>query len=98
MKAMFVLLLSCLTGKGCSQHNTGTEKVQQTTYENIGGRCEGCEAIYESPVSFEKLSWADTLPDFNEPGPKLEISGTVYQKDGKIPAAGVVLYVYHTDQ
>lgn len=64
----------------------------------VGGGCEGCEAIFESPSPFEKLSWIDTLPDFNENGPKLEISGVIYKKDGKTPAPGVVLYVYHTDQ
>nr|WP_240699385.1 hypothetical protein [Spirosoma sordidisoli] len=28
----------------------------------------------------------------------LSINGTVYKADGKTPAPGVVLYVYHTDQ
>jgi protocatechuate 3,4-dioxygenase beta subunit len=64
----------------------------------VGGSCEGCEAIYETETSFDKLSYTDTLPDFNEPGPKIEISGTIYQADGKTPAPGVILYVYHTDQ
>src|SRR5262249_1842987 len=27
----------------------------------------------------------------------MEISGTIYQIDGKTPAANVILYVYHTD-
>jgi protocatechuate 3,4-dioxygenase beta subunit len=44
------------------------------------------------------LSWIDTLPDFNKAGPKLEVSGTVYKKDGKTPAPGVIVYAYHTDQ
>ena len=64
----------------------------------VGGGCEGCEAIYESPVAFENLTWIDTLPDYFEAGPKLMISGIVYKADGKTPAANVVLYVYHTDQ
>ena len=64
----------------------------------VGGRCEGCEAIYESPVLFEQLNEVDTLPDFNEAGPKIEISGVIYNRDGKTPAKGVVLYIYHTDQ
>ena len=63
-----------------------------------GGSCEGCEAIYESPVSFEQLNEVDTLPDFNEVGPTIEISGVIYHRDGKTPAKDVVLYVYHTDQ
>lgn len=64
----------------------------------VGGGCEGCEAVFESPVPFEKLGWIDTLPDFKEAGPKLEISGVVYRQDGTTPAPGVVLYIYHTDQ
>ncbi len=64
----------------------------------VGGGCEGCEAIFESPVAFAQLNEVDTLMDFNQPGPKLVVSGTIYQKDGKTPAPGVVMYFYHTDQ
>src|SRR5688572_27130373 len=70
----------------------------QAITKAIGGPCEGCEAIYESPVPFEKLNEVDTLPIFSEQGPKLAVSGTVYKSDGKTPAPGVVLYVYQTDQ
>lgn len=30
-------------------------------------------------------------------GEPMEVSGTVYKQDGRNPAAGVVLFVYHTD-
>lgn len=63
-----------------------------------GGPCEGCEAIYESAVPFEKLEPMVWLPDWNLPGRKLAVSGTVYKADGKTPAEGVIIYVYHTDQ
>jgi protocatechuate 3,4-dioxygenase beta subunit len=54
--------------------------------------------VYECPVPFDKLNNVDTLPDFNGVGsPKIEISGTIFHKDGKTPATDVVLYVYHTD-
>ena len=66
--------------------------------KHVGGPCEGCEAIFESPIPFDQLKPIDTLPDFNEAGPKMEISGRVYQRDGKTPAKDVVIYVYHTDQ
>jgi protocatechuate 3,4-dioxygenase, beta subunit len=93
MRTLFLLLgcLSCLFG--CGQ-KTNKQVVQKEI--KVGGRCEGCEAIYESP--FETLNETDTLPDFNEPGPKIEISGIIFQKDGKTPAPGIILYVYHTDQ
>jgi protocatechuate 3,4-dioxygenase beta subunit len=44
------------------------------------------------------LTWIDTLPGFNEAGPKLEITGTIFKRDGKTPASDVILYIYHTDQ
>jgi protocatechuate 3,4-dioxygenase beta subunit len=64
--------------------------------QQVGGPCEGCEAVFE--FGSKKLSWIDTLPDFKESGPKLEISGTIYQADRKTPAKDVILYIYHTDQ
>lgn len=71
---------------------------QKLTSKKIGGPCEGCEAIYESPVKFEQLSSSTILPNYNEAGTKIEISGIVYHRDGKTPAKDVVIYVYHTDQ
>jgi protocatechuate 3,4-dioxygenase, beta subunit len=64
--------------------------------QRVGGNCEGCEAVLE--FGSKKLTSVDTLPDFKEPGPKLEISGTIYRADGKTPAKDVILYIYHTDQ
>lgn len=67
--------------------------------KKVGGPCEGCEAIYESPVPFGKLKSVVLLPDATWEGKKpLGINGTVYKADGKTPAAGVVLYLYHTDE
>lgn len=62
----------------------------------IGGPCEGCEAVFE--YGDMKLSSTDTLPDYGEWEPKLKISGTIYESDGKTPAEGVILYVHHTDE
>lgn len=64
----------------------------------VGDGCEGCEAVYESPVPFEELSHIDTLPDFDAAAVKLEISGMIFQPDGTTPAPGIVMYIYHTDQ
>lgn len=61
----------------------------------IGG-CEGCEAIFE--YGNAKLKSVDTLPDFNDNGQKIKISGIVYKLGGKKPAPNVILYVYHTNQ
>ena len=79
----------------CAQ---GANKPEKTTGPHIGGRCEGCEAIYESPVAFDKLSNMAWLPDFKEKGQKLAVNGVVYKADGKTPAPNVIIYIYHTDQ
>lgn len=67
--------------------------------KKVGGPCEGCEAIYESPVSFERLKAVDNLPDatWKEKKP-LGINGIVYKADGKTPAPNVIIYLYHTDE
>ncbi|MDQ3012978.1 MAG: intradiol ring-cleavage dioxygenase [Acidobacteriota bacterium] len=61
----------------------------------VGGGCDGCDLIYEGMP--KSLNWETTIPDAKEPGEPMEISGTIYQVDGKTPAAGVILYVYQTD-
>jgi protocatechuate 3,4-dioxygenase beta subunit len=60
----------------------------------VGGPCEGCEALYE--VGELPLHPIDTLPGFGEYEPKLRLEGTVFEKDGRTPAAGIILYVYQT--
>lgn len=62
----------------------------------VGGPCEGCSAVHE--YGSKKLSWFDTLPDYHDTGPKMEVSGTIYKRDGKTPVQNVILYIYHTDQ
>jgi protocatechuate 3,4-dioxygenase beta subunit len=84
-----IALLLIVSFPGCSQHQSKDQKI-------VGDGCEGCEAIYE--YGNKQLSNTDTLPDYFDAGPKLEISGTIYQRDGKTPARDVILYIYHTDQ
>ena len=76
----------------------GQQKENPPPTKKIGGGCEGCEAIMDCPVPFDKLNDTDTLPDFNEHGPKMLIRGVIYKSDGKTPAGDVVMYIYHTDQ
>jgi len=90
------LLFACILAvvQGCAQ-----QTIKPSMHDKVvGGPCEGCEAVFECPVSFDKLDAVDTLPDFNDPGPRLVVSGRVLQKDGKTPAPNTVLYFYHTDQ
>lgn len=101
MRIINIILSLCVTVLiGCSQNKTQVNSKNQSSLidKKVGGTCEGCEAIYESAIPFDQLNSIDTLPDFNEDGPKIEISGTIFQSDGKTPAAGTIIYLYHTDQ
>lgn len=94
MKKVFMPVMLAMQLLSC----TGGNSQESSTQIKVGGRCEGCEAIYETPVPFEQLQHTDTLPGFNEASEKLVISGIVYQKDGGTPAKNVVIYFYHTDE
>lgn len=58
-------------------------------------RCEGCEAIHEH--TFDNLTSSTTISSPGEPGEPFVLSGRVFKPDGKTPAAGVVVYAYHTN-
>ncbi len=60
----------------------------------VGGGCDGCDGIFV--LMPERLSAETTIAPSGEPGEPLEVSGTIFKTDGKTPAEGVVLYVYHT--
>lgn len=103
MKNLLFLLaaISLAPLHGCAQ-NASQKKA---TDLQASGDCEGCEAIYESPVPFDKLDNMVWLPDWKEkekdpeqPGTKLAVNGIVYQIDGKTPARDIIIYIYHTDQ
>ncbi|WP_456458343.1 dioxygenase family protein [Reichenbachiella sp.] len=66
------------------------------TEKIVGGSCEGCEAVFE--FGKKKLLAIDTLPDFEKTEPKLKLTGTVFEKDGKTPVENVILYIYQTDR
>ena len=55
--------------------------------------CEGCGA-WDAPDS---LSWSSRIAPPGEPGTPLAVSGVVYRPDGRTPAAGVLVYAYHTN-
>ena len=56
-----------------------------------GAPCGSC-------IAPEKLSWKTVIPPENEPGEPLVVTGKIFQPDGKTPAEGMVLFVYHTDR
>lgn len=62
----------------------------------VGGSCEGCEAVLD--YGNRTLASTDTLPGFNKTEPKIKVTGTIYENDGKTPAEGVILFVHHTNR
>ena len=90
--AFFFTILLHASLESCSQNAANLPEPGRLA----GGTFGGCEAVLG--FGNKQLTWIDTLPDFNEPGPKLELRGTICQSDGKTPAPGVILYVYHMDQ
>lgn len=92
MTRVITILILMVFFASCSS----PQEKEQGKYKLVGGPCEGCEAVFE--YENKELFAVDTLPDFNDEGPKLKVTGTIYQPDGITPAKGVILYIYHTDQ
>ena len=80
----------------CNQHAASeSSKASSAQSKMVGGGCDGCELIYEGMPAY--INSVDTSAAWYEPGVKLLVKGTVYKQDGKTPAAGVIVYYYHTD-
>jgi protocatechuate 3,4-dioxygenase, beta subunit len=58
-------------------------------------QCEGCEGARERGA--RALTWQARIGPPDEPGEALRIDGTVFETDGKTPAAGVIIYAYQTN-
>ena len=82
---LFSILASCTAGQGNEEFNP-----------QLVGSCEGCEAVFE--YGDRALGPVDTLPDFNDIGIRIKVTGRVYEPDGTTPAKDVILYVFHTNQ
>ncbi|MDQ2920818.1 MAG: hypothetical protein M3R52_04270 [Acidobacteriota bacterium] len=69
--------------------------VQGPGHVSIGqkGECEWCGAMDAPPNPPSRI----VIPPVGEPGEPLVIFGTVYKEDGKTPADGILIYVYHTN-
>ena len=74
-----------------------SQQVKQPTDRTIADYCDGCDLMYEGIPLLSNISSETSLVKKDEPGTRLEISGTVYKTDGKTPARDIVLYIYHTD-
>lgn len=67
----------------------------QPAEKQVGDGCEDCDLMFKGMP--KEIASNVRLAGAAEPGESMIISGTIFQTDGKTPAPGVVLYVYHTD-
>jgi protocatechuate 3,4-dioxygenase beta subunit len=82
MKIMFfIAVIIFMSLAGCAQ----SSNVKDQKPQHVGGICEGCEAIYESPIPFEQLNNIDTLPISMAGGLKLRSAGSYTNKTGRLP-------------
>lgn len=91
---LFVSLI--LITAAVSASGAHAQRLTEADGRLVGGPCEGCEAVFE--YGDRELTPVDALPDFNDPGPRLKVTGTIYMPDGKSPAANVILYIWHTNR
>lgn len=92
MKKYFGILFVVLFTFSCNG------QTNSKTLKTVGGPCQDCEATMDYKVLNITPKATDTLPGFRDTEPKIKITGTVFQKDGKTPAENVLLYVYHVDR
>lgn len=85
---IFWITISLITTQGCSQSKSMTRKP-------LGGPCEDCQLMFDGMP--QQLNHMSTIANEQEPGQRLQIKGIIYKPDGKTPAEGIILYVYHTD-
>jgi protocatechuate 3,4-dioxygenase, beta subunit len=74
-----------------------TDPVQHTERSVVGGPCDGCELLFAGMPDATAIGPSLTLTTASDPGAPLVVEGRVIQVDGRTPAAGTILYLYHTN-
>lgn len=88
--SVFPLLANCRSDAAAQK--TG-DSILDIVKRNALPNSEGTGAI-DAPGN---VSWRTVLSNETDKGEPIEISGTVFQSDGKTPAASTLIYLYHTD-
>lgn len=87
MRAQMLLLLPLLlVGRPVASQPAGKPALPPSA-------CEGCGA-WDAPA---RLSWSGRIAAAGERGTPLIVRGIVYRPDARTPAAGVLVYAYHTN-
>lgn len=63
--------------------------------QKIGGPFENSDYLFQQMP--QNISSVDTSPGWKEPGAKMLVTGTVYKRDSKTPAPGIIIYYYQTN-
>lgn len=89
---LFFVLFSC---NGQQTGNSSHHAQNQFPAKRVGGNCEDCDIMYVGmPGSFNHI---DTSKGWQQQSQQLLVTGTVFQPDGKTPAADIILYYWQTD-
>jgi protocatechuate 3,4-dioxygenase, beta subunit len=65
--------------------------IKKNAIQDVNGEWSGA---ISAPAD---VSWKTVLSNETNKGEPMEISGTVFQADGKTPASNTLIYLYHTD-
>ncbi|WP_160716423.1 intradiol ring-cleavage dioxygenase [Chitinophaga solisilvae] len=91
MKTIMICLLWCAS----LLHLQSCPGQLRTKKPLVGGGCDGCELMYTGMP--RKISATDTSAGWYEKGQRLVISGTVFRRNARQPAPGVIIYYWQTD-
>ena len=83
-----IVLLAAVASTGCAVSPRSTPGPHNAPARVRVVRC---------PRSTRRLTPTLIMPTEGEAGERLIVEGTVYRPDGKTPAAGVLMYTYHTN-
>lgn len=82
----------CIGAGACGARNAPAAAANKARADLYN--CEGCEGVFERPSADLPAS---IVMAQGEKGTPLIVEGRVLNSDGVTPAAGVILYIYHTN-
>jgi protocatechuate 3,4-dioxygenase beta subunit len=96
------LLFIIITLQSCMNQKTADNQTQHAVANataftrSIAEPCEDCELMFAGIPN--RIAAIDTSDGWINEGQPLVIKGTIYKKDERTPASGIILYYYHTDK
>ncbi len=97
-QSLYRLLLGCCLCClfiSCTGQQTNNNREVSGESKRVGGNCEECNIMYAGMPAI--INHTDTSAGWHENGQKLMVTGTIFQQDGKTPAANILLYYWQTN-